>query len=340
MCCGCECAGPKRACARCRGCVHRLAPVMKALSLVSGSLMAVGGALGAVSLNPFTLLHGFFLALLGLCVIGGEFSWAFVLRRAPFLASYGGKGMFFLYIALPLVEEGWAEYKNCVLWWRDLPCPTTPADPDPPGEWLARLLTQSVLVQFAVGLALTVAGVLKLLFAATGPPPRDPADGQGGPDDDDSQHQPTLQSRRGSEALIEPLVGGGEKRALYSDVETARAGAAAAAAAALLPPPSVHANALSLDESIGVPAGSETTAPIAAAAAAGGTAPEAAAAAATAAAASAQQEVARLQAEVASLRLAQQAAAEASAAEAASASATGTTYAQQQRQALLANLKT
>lgn len=321
MCCGCKCAGPKRACAGCRACVHRLAPVMKALSLVSGSLMTIGGALGAVSLNPFTLLHGFFLAILGICVIGGEFSWATVLKWAPFLSSYAGKGLFFLYIALPLVEDGWAEYKNCVLWWRDYPCPTTPPDVGPPGNWLARVLTQSVLLQFAVGLALAVAGVLKLLFAATGPPPRPMADG--GAANADHQQQPTLQSRRGSEAT-EPLLRSGERRPLYADVEEPPPSRAA---------PGIPGEKVSIDDSVDASSAAGQNA-------AGPAAAIEQAAAGTAAAASAQLEVERLRHELASVRLSQQAAAEASAAEASSASATGMTYAQQQRQALLANLTT
>jgi hypothetical protein len=320
MCCGCECTGAKRACAGCRACVHRFAPVMRALSLVSGLLMTVGGGLGAVSLNPFTLLHGFFLAILGICVIGGEFSWAIVLDRAPFLSSYAGKGVFFLYIALPLVEDGWAEYKNCVLWWRDLPCPSTPPDVDPPGNWLARLLTQSVLVQFAVGLALTVAGVLKLLFAATGPPPSHTADGSA--DDVESQQQPTLQSRRGSEAT-EPLIRSGEKGPLYAAVEEPLSRGV----------PGVPATTASIDDSVDASsaAGQDVALP---------TATSEQAAAAEAAAAGAQLEVGRLKEQLASVRRSQQAAAETRVAETASASATGTTYAQQQQQALLANLST
>lgn len=275
--------------------------------------MTIGGTLGAISLNPFVLLHGFFLAVLGICVVGGEFSWEIVLDRAPFLSSYAGKGFFFLYIALPLVEDGWAEYKNCVLWWSDLPCPTTPADVDPPGNWLASLLTQSVLVQFGVGLALAVAGVLKLLFAATGPPLRDGtlADGT---DDDNHPPPPTLQSRRGSEA-IEPLLQSRDQRSHHADVDEPALGVA-------LP------NNVSIDTSLAV--GQDATDP---------TTVKEQATATTIAAASAQLEVERLKAELASMRRSQQATVEASATDATPANARGTTYAEQQRQALLANLR-
>jgi len=287
MCCECECTVMKRTCAGCRAFVHRFAPVMKALSLFSGVLMTVGGGLGAISLNPFTLLHGLFLTILGICVIGGELSWAIVLDRAPFLSSYAGKGMFFLYIALPLVEEGWAEYKNCVLFWRNMRCPSTPADMDPRGHWLARLLTQSVLVQFAVGVALTIAGVLKLLFAATGPPPTPPAADQ---QQQQQQPPPTLQSRRGSEAT-EPLIRSGEKRPAYADVEEPPSRGVSSV-------PTIRA---SIDDSVdaSLAAGQDAARPTA---------------------------------------TTEQATALARAAEAAPASATGTTYAQQQHQALLANL--
>ena len=77
-------------------------------------------------------------------VVGAECAWDFVLRRAAFLASYSGKGLFFIYIAMPLLESGWAEYKDCILFWTSGPCPTTPADPDDDrGRW-ERLLVQSV----------------------------------------------------------------------------------------------------------------------------------------------------------------------------------------------------
>ena len=77
-------------------------------------------------------------------VIGAECAWDFVLRRAAFLASYSGKGLFFIYIAMPLLESGWAEYKDCILFWTSGPCSTTPADPDDDrGRW-ERLLVQSV----------------------------------------------------------------------------------------------------------------------------------------------------------------------------------------------------
>ena len=83
-------------------------------------------------------------AVLGMTVIGAECAWDFVLRRAAFLASYSGKGLFFIYIAMPLLESGWAEYKDCILFWTSGPCPTTPADPDDDrGRW-ERLLVQSV----------------------------------------------------------------------------------------------------------------------------------------------------------------------------------------------------
>lgn len=52
-----------------------------------------------------------------------------VLRRANFLSSFAGKGLFFLYIAIPLLSDGWQEYKGCVMLWQHaVPCPTTPAD--------------------------------------------------------------------------------------------------------------------------------------------------------------------------------------------------------------------
>lgn len=106
-----------------------------------------------------------------------------VLRRANFLSSFSGKGLFFLYIAIPLLSDGWQEYKGCVMiWQQSLPCPTTTST-DPPAEggsrsgWmgalhgiLSRLFVHSTLVHFAVGVALFSAGVLQLIFAATGPP--------------------------------------------------------------------------------------------------------------------------------------------------------------------------
>ena len=225
--CGSCCDGPKRCCASCRGCVHRAAPIMKGLSLTAGGLMLAGGIIGALSLNPFTIMHGFFLAVLGLCVIGGECQWEFILLRAPFLSTYAGKGLFFLYLALPLVEDGWAEYNACLLWWRDLPCPTTRPDPQPDDSWLERLLVHSRVVQFVVGVALVTAGLLKLLFAATGPPP---VAGAGGPHPDGDEDTPTLQSRRGSD-FVDPLLQT-RRGSEYSDAEAGPVLAAAKGEAA------------------------------------------------------------------------------------------------------------
>ena len=104
-------------CGRCRACVHRVAPVVRALSLLGGLLMLVGGVLGGISWNPFVIIQAFFLAVLGLAVIGAECSWVWLLRRANFLSSYTGKGFFFMYIAIPLLEEGFNEYKGCVMLW-------------------------------------------------------------------------------------------------------------------------------------------------------------------------------------------------------------------------------
>jgi hypothetical protein len=63
---------------------------------------------------------------------------------------------------------------------------------------LSRLLVHSALVHFAVGVALFSAGVLQLVFAATGPPPR---------------VQPEQQARApapaaGKQTLADPLLGG------------------------------------------------------------------------------------------------------------------------------------
>ena len=108
-------------------CVHRLSPAMHVLSIISGGLMAFAGAVGAIDYNPFVILQGLFLALLGVVVIGSELQWQPVLRQAPFLSHYLWRGVFFIYIATPLLKDGWEDYKYCILFWArsaDKTCPT------------------------------------------------------------------------------------------------------------------------------------------------------------------------------------------------------------------------
>lgn len=62
---------------------------------------------------------------------------------------------------------------------------------------LSRLLVHSALVHFAVGVALFSAGVLQLVFAATGPPPRvQPQQGR------------APAPGAGKQTLADPLLGG------------------------------------------------------------------------------------------------------------------------------------
>jgi hypothetical protein len=144
-----------------------------------------------------------------------------LLRRASFLSSYTGKGFFFLYVAIPLLNDGWQEYKGCVLAWQSLPCPTTPTDDpgsDPADGWwhgslrelLQRLFVHSDLVHFAVGLALFGAGILQLIFATTGPPARVGApppqqQGQQPPGSPRTDSDPT--ARAAADGLTAPLFG-------------------------------------------------------------------------------------------------------------------------------------
>jgi len=187
------------------------------------------------ALVPLAMLPGDRVAMH--CHQGAECSWKWVLRRANFLSSFAGKGLFFLYIAIPLLSDGWQEYKGCVMiWQRSVPCPATPSDDPAAGGYggsgwkrtldglLTRLLVHSMLVHFAVGVALFSAGVLQLVFAATGPPPLA------------QQPHPAQESlpggdavRRGSDGLVDPLLGNEHTTTGASDDDTdvAKAGARA-----------------------------------------------------------------------------------------------------------------
>lgn len=93
--------------------------------------MLVSGVLGAVSVNPFKILQSGFLAIIGGVVISAELRWSAVMNHVGFLKNYFFKGMFFLYLSIPLLDIGWKQYKGCIFFWDKNPCPT-PASPDDP----------------------------------------------------------------------------------------------------------------------------------------------------------------------------------------------------------------
>jgi hypothetical protein len=89
-------------------------------------MMVVEGCLDAITPNPLLMARGVFVALLGVLVLGAECNSSRVLARFGFLGSYAMKGLFFIYIALPLIDEGWIIYRHCVLFWErseERPCP-------------------------------------------------------------------------------------------------------------------------------------------------------------------------------------------------------------------------
>jgi hypothetical protein len=104
------------------------------LHVAAGALMTISGVLGVVDTNPFVILQNAYLAGIGFMVIGGEIRIEGVLNNATFLRSFMLKGLFFIYISLPLVRDGWDKYRHCILFWEKGPCPSsdTPDDPDDP----------------------------------------------------------------------------------------------------------------------------------------------------------------------------------------------------------------
>lgn len=89
--------------------------------------MIFAGVVGVIenilSFDPFDVLSAVFLAIIGAVVIGAELQWRRVLKHAPFLSNYFLRGMFFFYVAVPLLKNGWEVYKHCITFWDSSDCP-------------------------------------------------------------------------------------------------------------------------------------------------------------------------------------------------------------------------
>ena len=88
----------------------------------------VGVIENIISFEIFDVLSAVFLAIIGAIVIGAELQWRRVLKHAPFLSNYFLRGMFFFYVAIPLLQTGWQVYKHCVMVWDSGECPQKTPD--------------------------------------------------------------------------------------------------------------------------------------------------------------------------------------------------------------------
>lgn len=152
------------------GCGDVMTPVLYWATLASGGLLGLGGVMTALTLDPFGIFNGIFSLLFGMMIIGAQLNIEFILSQVAFLKRFWGKGVFFLYVGIPMLKAMW----NSI---------DTPDSGD-----------HAVLIEAVVGVALTVNGLIHLLWAFTGAPAPKEGDASQGAD----------------KSLSAPLTTGGE----------------------------------------------------------------------------------------------------------------------------------
>eukprot|EP01052_Picozoa_sp_SAG31_P041328 SAG31_NODE_6238_length_2107_cov_1.871016_1_plen_63_part_00 len=55
-------------------------------------------------IEPFAIFNGAFACLFGLMIIGAQFELEVILKEVAFMKRYWGKGIFFMYLGIPLLK--------------------------------------------------------------------------------------------------------------------------------------------------------------------------------------------------------------------------------------------
>lgn len=139
------------------GCLEEtIKPGLKWLTVASGALLVLGGLGSCVSLDPFDIFDGMFNFLFGLLILGAVYNIERILKQAAFLKTFWGRGLFFVYLGVPLlkavVTEEWDKFSD------------DPATPCNTGAESTGLISanQSAIFEAVVGASLTINGVLNL----------------------------------------------------------------------------------------------------------------------------------------------------------------------------------
>jgi hypothetical protein len=90
----------------CRDTLQKIAPLMRWLSIVCGVLLSLGGVLTMLSIDPLEWIQGAYSIVFGIFIVGAEFNIERIIKYMAFLRGFLGKGAFFIYLGLPLVQAG------------------------------------------------------------------------------------------------------------------------------------------------------------------------------------------------------------------------------------------
>ena len=135
-----------------------VAPTLKWLTVASGGLYTLGGIFTSLSFSPFDMFNGIFAFLFGLIIIGAQFNVEFILKQVAFIKTFWGKGVFFLYLGVPLLEIAISAATT-----NENDSSSTVDDQNP-------LAGHKELINMIVGVSLTANGLLNLVWFCTGAP--------------------------------------------------------------------------------------------------------------------------------------------------------------------------
>eukprot|EP01051_Picozoa_sp_SAG22_P009572 SAG22_NODE_806_length_7087_cov_11.682885_2_plen_144_part_00 len=133
--------------------------------------MSLGGLLTMISFNPFHWLTGAYSVAFGVMIVGAEFNIERVLKYMAFLRGFLGKGAFFLYLGLPLVQSGWQGACGYLPLVPDFACDSKAAGGAPAGGGGSSntifTAENTTFILFFVGLVLVINGVINICFSFT-----------------------------------------------------------------------------------------------------------------------------------------------------------------------------
>lgn len=124
--------------------------VLKWLTVGSGALLTLGGVGNCFTLNPFTMFQGVFNFIFGLMIIGSVYEVERILKHVAFLKFMWGRGLFFLYLGVPLLEALVTKIMG---------------DDDGTADDASGLGQQEAVFEAVVGVTLTVNALLNLVGA-------------------------------------------------------------------------------------------------------------------------------------------------------------------------------
>eukprot|EP01048_Picozoa_sp_COSAG05_P019095 COSAG05_NODE_2918_length_2511_cov_2.004146_2_plen_174_part_00 len=138
-----------------------VAPTLKWLTVGSGALLCISGIGTAITVVPFDIFTGIFNFLFGMIIVGAQFEVEFILKEVAFIKRYWGRGIFFLYLGIPLLRYALPSW----LGGQEIPAADSnePANTNP-------MAKHAEFIDGIVGGSLTANGLLNLVWSCTGAP--------------------------------------------------------------------------------------------------------------------------------------------------------------------------